>query len=278
MKKIVMLVSIVLLMQSSFVKANSKSINWIHSYEDGLKMSKLLNKPILLDFTALWCGPCRKMDRDVWSKEDVKLIMNNFVPVKVDFDTEKELVRKYSVKGIPYIFIIDAWGSELYSFIGYRDEIQTLKILKNFSINMSSIYQALTILEKSKDNLYSNLRVAQKFQNVAFMLTDDSKKSFLKRSNKYLRESESLAKNSEKKVKEKIALLHLLNKAYNKSYKSVLKKLPKEFKEVDKSNKCLYNYIEFYCNQLQGNTVEAEKYYQLITGSYKQKADFILKV
>lgn len=276
MKKIIMLVSVILLMKSPVVKANSNSINWLHSFEDAKKMSKALNKPMLLDFTAYWCGPCKKMDSDVWSKDEVKQVMENFIPVKIDFDSERKLVNKYNVKGIPYIFIVDGWGNELYSFIGYRDKTQTLKILKNFSINMASIHQALTILEKSETSVFSNIRVAQKFQDVGFVVEGDAKKAFISRSNSYLKTSSKIAKKNIKVI-QKIELLGLLNKAYFKSYKGTLKKLDKGFKNIDESNKDLYNYIQFYCNHFQENTEEADKYYQLINGAYKQKADYVLK-
>lgn len=274
MKKIVMLLSVVLLMYSPIAKA--ASINWIESYEDAQKLSKALNKPMLVDFTAFWCGPCRMMDSNVWSKEEVAEVMENFIPVKIDFDRNKDLVRKYAVKGIPYIFVLDAWGNELYSFIGYRDKMQTLKILKNFSINMSTINQALTILEKSEESVFSNIRVAQKFQDVGFLLEGYSKKAFLSRSNNYLKTSEKLAANKEAKLHEKIALLKLLNKSYSKGYKAVLKKLAKNNNKVDASNLDLYNFIQFYCNHFQENKTEADKFYQLIKGSYKKKADFVL--
>lgn len=277
MKKIVMLLSVILLMYSPVIKANSNSINWIHSFEDAKKMSRALNKPMLLDFTAYWCGPCKKMDSDVWSKDEVKQVMNNFIPVKIDFDSEKSLVRKYNVKGIPYIFIVDGWGNELHSFIGYRDKVQTLKILNNFSVNMTTVHQALTILEKSETSVYSNIRAAQKFQDMGFVLEGDAKKSFIARSNSYLKASSKFAEANDVKINQKIELLQLLNRAYFKSYKGTLKKLDKGFKNIDESNKGLYNYIQFYCNYFQKNKIEAEKYYQLISGSYKQKADYILK-
>lgn len=275
MKKIVMFLS-VLLITTTYVKANSSSINWMTSFEDAKKMSKALNKPILLDFTAHWCGPCKMMDSNVWSKEEIKVVMQNFVPLKIDFDSKKDLVRKYNVKGIPYIFIIDGWGNKLHSFIGYKDKNFMLKFLKNFSVNLSTVHQALTILDKSETSVFSNIRVAQKFQDLGFMLTDEARRSFLKCSNNYLKQSEKLTKKEEPKVAEKIELLHLLNKAYFHNFKSVLKKLNKDFKEVDDSNKCLHNYIQFYCYSNIEKKTEADKHYQLLTGSYKKKADYLL--
>jgi thiol-disulfide isomerase/thioredoxin len=276
MKKIVILLSVTLLMATSIVKANSGSVNWMHSFEDAMKMSKALNKPILLDFTAYWCAPCQKMDSDVWSKEEVQEVMENYIPVKIDFDVEKKLVNKYNVKGIPFILILDGWGNKLHSFIGYRDKLQTLKILKEYTLNLTTIHSAMSILEKSSSNLYSNIRVAQKFQDVAFIKTGNLRKALLKRSNHYLKVSEKLAKKEAQKDKEKIELLELLNKAYHTNYKSALKKIDKDFNNLDETNLNLYNYIKFYCNHQMNNKDEANTYSKQLTGSYKMKADYLL--
>ena len=72
------------------------------------------NKIVLIDFSTQWCVPCKKM------KPIIEEIQRENTAVKVlfiDADENKELVKKYQIKGVP-VFIVFKNGEEYFRKIG----------------------------------------------------------------------------------------------------------------------------------------------------------------
>jgi thiol:disulfide interchange protein len=67
-------------------------LNCSRDYEEGLKKAKAENKPILLDFTGYACVNCRRMEENVWSKEEIfKIMSEKFIVVSLYVDDKKKL-------------------------------------------------------------------------------------------------------------------------------------------------------------------------------------------
>lgn len=64
----------------------------INDYDKALQLAKAEHKPILIDFTGWACVNCRKMEENVWPKEDVRnLIKKDFILVSLYVDDKKSL-------------------------------------------------------------------------------------------------------------------------------------------------------------------------------------------
>ncbi len=67
-------------------------LNCSRDYEEGLKMAREQNKPILLDFTGYACVNCRRMEENVWSDPQVyKLMKEKFIVISLYVDDKKNL-------------------------------------------------------------------------------------------------------------------------------------------------------------------------------------------
>jgi thiol:disulfide interchange protein len=71
-------------------------------YEAALKLAQEQNKPLLVDFTGWACVNCRKMEENVWTKEEVKALMEKYVLVSLYVDDKAilpiEKQERYTTK------------------------------------------------------------------------------------------------------------------------------------------------------------------------------------
>jgi thiol:disulfide interchange protein DsbD len=106
-------------------------------YNAGLLEGKNYQKPIIVDLYADWCGPCKQMDIDTYQHPDViEMILEEFVPVKVNTDTQPALAYQYNVQYIPTIVYLTPNGFEIHRTIGYRSAAQLLDDMHTALQNM----------------------------------------------------------------------------------------------------------------------------------------------
>ena len=89
---------------------------WRTDYEQAISLATQQDRPVLLRFTAEWCVPCRVMDQNVFPNQDVKAALAaHVVPLKLDIDQESnaEIARRYGIRGIPTLLLVDSQGNEL---------------------------------------------------------------------------------------------------------------------------------------------------------------------
>ncbi|MBC7086024.1 MAG: thioredoxin [Methanomethylovorans sp.] len=74
-----------------------------------------LSKPVLIDFSATWCGPCR-MQKPIL--EQVEKEFKDQVDFKIiDVDQNRDLARRYGIQAVPTL-VIEKDGKVLKRFTG----------------------------------------------------------------------------------------------------------------------------------------------------------------
>ena len=113
--------------------------------EQASAKAKAENKLIFLDCFTTWCGPCKKMARDVFPQELVGNYMNpKFINLQIDMESEygAPLAKKLQIQAYPTFVIFNADAQEIGRFLGGSSAEDFIK----------------NVDEKSKDNSSANLK------------------------------------------------------------------------------------------------------------------------
>ncbi len=86
------------------------------------------NVPVLVDFKADWCGPCKMMAPIL--KEVKQQLKDNVKIIKIDVDHNQELAAKYQVKGVPTLILFKN-GKQVWRQSGVLQASEIISILNN---------------------------------------------------------------------------------------------------------------------------------------------------
>lgn len=113
------------------------------AWTPGMEEASRAKKLVLVDVYTDWCGWCKRMDRDVYSRADVRdYLAKNFVTIRLDAESgqtapyqgkkysERSLASAFRVSGYPTILFLRSGGDHMVSVPGYVEPQRFLKILR----------------------------------------------------------------------------------------------------------------------------------------------------
>ena len=128
MKKIGFLVQFLCLALFSFGQSAGDGIRFIEGekWENVLKMAQEQDKYIFMDCYTSWCGPCKALAKDIFTRKDVGDFFNaNFINVKYDMEkgVGKDLYKHYksNIIGFPTLLLINKEGKVVHQMAGFQE-------------------------------------------------------------------------------------------------------------------------------------------------------------
>ena len=119
----------------AWLEAPHGQLRWEHSEVAAMQRAKDESKPILLDFTAEWCGACKELSRHTFADPTVMREASRFVAVKVDATSDDDpavdqIKNKYGVVGLPTVIMLGADGQERARITEFMPPEQFLSTLR----------------------------------------------------------------------------------------------------------------------------------------------------
>ncbi len=108
------------------------------TWDEALAKANKENKMVFLDAYATWCGPCKKMKRNVFTDTAVAAFFNkNFVNVAADMEKGEGvmLADKFGVDSYPTLLFTNGDGMQLGRESGYHDPEELIALAKTMLEN-----------------------------------------------------------------------------------------------------------------------------------------------
>jgi thioredoxin-related protein len=157
-------------------QVHAQRIDFIEKFELDSIILKSDKPLILIDFYTTWCGPCKRMDREVFTDSTiVKQVNSNCISLKVNAEEGQgvSLAKKYNVTSYPTYLFLNNKGVLVYRTIGYMSSYDFSNQITNAIIESK---ESTTVLEL--DSLFK-----QKSHDLLFLKNYLSRRTKLKLDN-----------------------------------------------------------------------------------------------
>ena len=182
MKKIVLLFLIVF-SASLYAQETGISFSKDSLLSDALARSKKEGKLVFIDCYTTWCGPCKRLAKEIFPQKEVGDFYNSHF-INLSFDMEKgegiKIRKKYAVNAYPTLLFLNADGETVHVGIGAGDANMLIELGKTAlddTRNLRSISKKIKAGDKSLQTLMLYLKTNHYAADKDILINDYFKKA-----------------------------------------------------------------------------------------------------
>lgn len=134
------------------------------AWADLLAKAKAAGKPIFIDFFTTWCGWCKKLDADTYTKPAVGKVMEGFVNVRIDAEKGEgvDLAKRFAANGFPTLVIVGTDDQEIDRIVGYMPPEPFEKEIRRILSGEGTLPVLRKAVDANPDDLKAALALTKK--------------------------------------------------------------------------------------------------------------------
>jgi len=139
------------------------------SYDQAKQQAQKEEKCLLLDFTATWCPPCRKMESTTWIDESVKKwVKDNAIAIQIDVDKDSKTSALLKVEAMPTIvlFTPKSGAKEFGRQVGYMSPTELLRWLEGAKSGKSAAEVEKEVAQSSDNSVWDRMAKARDLESA----------------------------------------------------------------------------------------------------------------
>lgn len=138
-----------------FATTAAAEVRWSDEpYARMLERAKQENKYVFIDFYATWCGPCKKLDAEVYPDPAAEKLLNAMVSAKFDAEKDpwKPVADEFRVSAYPTLIVLAPDGKEMGRYVGYLPAPEFVEVIGGYAAGKSQLEMLEAQLAKNPND------------------------------------------------------------------------------------------------------------------------------
>jgi thiol-disulfide isomerase/thioredoxin len=132
------------------------------TFDEAMQQAQAADSWLIVDATAVWCGPCKTMDQRTWPDAAVaEWLESHGIAIQIDVDEHQALARKLEVRAMPTVIAFRA-GQEQDRVVGFRNPQALLAWFKALERGETDLDQARGALAQPERDMEGRLDLADR--------------------------------------------------------------------------------------------------------------------